>query len=209
VADEVQGNKARVMNWILDNCGDRVLILDDDIQKIGWFTSHDIVLYLMEEDLMAFIENGFQMCEDAGIKMWGLNVTYDKRAYKEFNPFKLKGVILGPWTGHNCNDLRYDESLDSKEDYDMSLQVLNKYRRTLRFQAFHYLCDQAGSGGVLTGGFAQKRTIEYEKKMNERLLKKWGSKIVRVDMGQTGPKLKRKRTKYDVNMLVRVPIRGI
>lgn len=208
VPDGVQGNKARTMNWVLDNCGKNVLLLDDDISRIGVWINNDERVFLSGDELMGFIENGFVMCSDIGIKFWGVNLLWDKRAYREFQPFKFVAYLGGPWQGHCDNDLRYDEVLDLKEDLDMSLQVLNKYRKVLRFQFAHFEADQGGSNGKMTGGFSYQRTIEEEKRKNFELEKKWGTKIVGMDNDKDVPN-KSKQTKYDINPRLRIPIAGV
>ena len=136
--------------------------------------------------------------------MWGLNLLPDKGAYREYTPFGLKQMILGPFQGFYGMDLRYDEALPLKEDYDLSLQCLNKYRRTLRFNAYHYECDQhTGEGGCAT-----YRTMETEREQFDLLQKKWGSKIVKVD-NQGGQVNQTKQTNWDINPVVRAPIAGV
>jgi len=139
---------------------------------------------------------GFQMAQDLNIKYWGMNMLSDKGAYREYTPFAFKSCILGPFQAFNNLDLRYDEKLPLKEDYDLSLQVLNKYRKTLRFNAYHYIVKQHTN----TGGCADYRTIQYEKDQMAALVRKWGSKIVKQDFSGKG---------YDINPIIKVPINGV
>jgi hypothetical protein len=83
-----------------------------------------------------------------------------------------------------------------KEDYDLSLQVLNKYRKTLRFNAYHYLVKQHTN----IGGCANYRTLAKEKEQLKLLQIKWGSKIVREDKSGQG---------YDINPIIKTPIKGV
>jgi hypothetical protein len=41
------------------------------------------------------------------------------------------------------NDIRYDERIPLKEDYDLSLQHLNKFRKVLRFNKYFYKVKQS------------------------------------------------------------------
>lgn len=184
------------------------MILDDDIFRIGYWVGYNNRVFLEGVDLMSFIENGFRMCNDLGVKFWGLNLIWDKRAYREFQPFKLVAYIGGPWQGHCGKEYRYDEEMVLKDDLDMILQVLNKERRVLRFQMAHYECDQGGSGGVLKGGVSYYRTVEKEKEQNKKLADKWGSKIVGSDSGKSIAN-KKKETVYDINPILRIPIKGV
>jgi len=202
VPNTVQGNVSRVRNWILDHF-DPVLILDDDIRRFGrWSEQQNIKLDT--DDAMEFIEQAFNLAKQMGAKMWGMNLLPDKGAYREYTPFAFRSVVLGPVQGFTGLDLRYDELLPLKEDYDLSLQVLNKYRRTLRFNMMHYVCSQHTN----TGGCASYRTMDRERKQFHELQKKWGSDIVRVD-NQGGQVNQKKRTTWDINPVVRVPIAGV
>lgn len=202
VPNQVQGNVSRVRNWILDNFK-TVLILDDDIRRFGrWDNQKNIKL--TSDDAMEFIEHAFILARQLRSKMWGMNLLPDKGAYREYTPFAFRSVVLGPVQGFTDMDLRYDELLPLKEDYDLSLQVLNKYRRTLRFNMYHYVCDQ--HKGV--GGCATYRTMARERNQFFALQKKWGSDIVRVDT-QGGQVNQKKATSWDINPVVRVPIHGV
>ncbi len=202
VPNTVQGNVCRVRNWILDHF-DKVLILDDDIRRFGrWNEQENHKLDTAEA--MEFIEHAFNLARELGAKMWGMNLLPDKGAYREYTPFAFRSVILGPVQGFTGLDLRYDEALPLKEDYDLSLQVLNKYRRTLRFNFMHYVCAQHSN----VGGCATYRTMDRERKQFYELQKKWGSDIVRIDT-QGGQVNQKRRTNWDINPIVRVPIAGV
>jgi hypothetical protein len=150
------------------------------------------------------IQEGFQLAYDLDVRFWGINCVADKGSYREYTPFGTKQYIGGPFQAHCNNDLRYDEKIYLKEDYDMTLQVLNKYRKNLRLNMYHYDCDQA----TLAGGCASYRSIEREKEHNEMLVKKWGSKIITFDSGASQVNRKR-QVGYDINPIIKVPIGGV
>ena len=202
VPNAIQGNVSRVRNYILDNFNP-VLILDDDIRRFGRWNNQENQK-LTTDEAMEFIEQAFNLARELKAKMWGMNLLPDKGAYREYTPFAFRSVILGPVQGFTGLDLRYDEALPLKEDYDLSLQVLNKYRRTLRFNMMHYVCDQHSN----VGGCATYRTMERERKQFSLLQKKWGSDIVQIDT-QAGQVNQKKRTNWDINPVVRVPIHGV
>lgn len=197
VPDSAQGSVARIRNYILDNApGDRIVMLDDDLSKIcRW--EKQVQIDLSGAEVEEFCEMAFQMADDVDVRYWGMNLLPDKGAYREYTPFAFKSCILGPFQAFNNLDLRYDEALPLKEDYDLSLQVLNKYRKTLRFNAYHYVVKQHTN----TGGCADYRTIDREKEQLRLLQKKWGSKIVRED--------KASKQSYDINPVIKVPIGGV
>lgn len=209
VPDEVQGNAARIRNYILDvefEAGaDGVLLLDDDMSAVRRFEAvqakHGLFGYqakdLNEAELLAFVRHGFELCDEWGFKLWGVNCVKDPRSYCAYTPFSTNEFIGGPFSGHLRNPLRYDERLPLKEDYDLLLQHCNKYRGVLRFNAYHYDCKQSDQAG----GCAQMRNLARERQQFEALQRKWGADIVKSD-GLS------KKT-FDYNPRIKVPIRGV
>ena len=201
--DEVQGNPATVRNWILDNCGEAVLIADDDIRWISrWENQQE--RKLKTDEAMEFIEHGFTLAEQAGAKMWGVSPLRDKGAYMEYTPVNLTKYIGSPFHAHLNNECRYEDELPLKLDYDMSLQVLNRYRRVLRFNAFYLI--RANS---LRGGCSRMRTLSREKEQFRRLQQKWGRRIVRRDGGENRQKTRRAEKIQDTDPILKVPIGGV
>ena len=202
--DSAQGSVCRVRNWILDNADDdELLIVDDDIHYLGRFNGNRH--HKMSTDqAMDFIRHGFELAEQFGVRFWGINLIPAKGAYREYTPFSLNNVVLGPFGGFLKADCRYDESLPLKEDYDMSLQMLNKHRKVLRINFAHYVCKQHTN----LGGCASYRTINKEQEQFKLLQAKWGSHIIRRDSGASKTNRKRGIT-YDINPIVRVPIGGV
>lgn len=197
VPDEAQGNLCRIRNWILDHCeSDQVVIIDDDMTGVFRWQKQK-PLKLGPDEFLEFIEMAVTLVSDLDIRFWGMNLLPDKGAYREYTPFSFKSMICGPFQAFNRLDLRYDENLPLKEDYDLSLQVLNKYRRTFRFNAYYYQVKQHEN----TGGCADYRTLEREKEQLRLLQKKWGSRIVRED--------RQSAKSYDINPIIKVPIKGI
>lgn len=196
VPNNAQGSVSKIRNYILDNSkSKKIVMLDDDMSCIGRWQNQK-VKKLNADEVLEFCENAFNICDELGIKYWGMNLNCDKGAYREYTPFSFTSTILGPFQAFNNLDLRYSEDLPLKEDYDLSLQVLNKYRKTLRFNAYHYYVKQQTN----TGGCANYRTLDYEKKQFKLFQKKWGKKIVQEDKRSVG---------YDINPIVIVPIKGV
>ena len=196
VPNEAQGNLCRIRNYILDNADSKkIIIVDDDMSFIGRWNNQK-AKKLNADEVLEFCENAFNLCDDLKIKYWGMNLLPDKGAYREYTPFSFTNYIGGPFQAFNDLELRYDENLPLKEDYDLSLQVLNKYRKTLRFNAYHYGVKQH----INKGGCADYRTKKREKEQFLLLQKKWGSKIVTRDKSSKG---------WDLNPIVKIPIRGV
>jgi hypothetical protein len=206
VPDSAQGSLTRARNYVLDNAeGEHVLLVDDDMTAVRvWDGTKRNSRKMANDEIADLITKCRYMVEEADVRFWGLNINNDTGAYREYTPFSLSSYIGGPWQGHYRNDCRYDNGIPLKEDLDMTLQVLNKHRKVLRFNMYHYICDQHG----LPGGCADYRTMQAEQEQNERLRRKWGRGIVSFDSGQS----KTHRTKqrgYDINPIIKPPIKGV
>lgn len=209
----VQGNICRVRNYILrqelEVAGVGVcLMVDDDMKALRRFELRDGFGYNLREingdEVLAMVEKYSIMAQDIGAKFWGVNCSYDKLNYKQSTPFSTMGFIGGPFQcflkGNKCY---YDENLPLKEDYDMTLQQLNKERVVLRVNAYHYLCEQS----TQAGGCATYRNRVREQQQFEALQRKWGTMIVRRDASNKGHSGKVKLDDY--NPIIKPPIRGV
>jgi hypothetical protein len=199
--DEETNTIAKARNWVLQNIPRPLLMLDDDVYCVCRFEDkiNQKKIPHTPKEAANFIKEGFRMAEEWGVPLWGINQTADPLAYREFCPFSLSNVVLGPFCGHLEHDCLYDETLPFKEDYDMSLQLLNKYRKILRLNKYHYLCDH----GKMEGGCVSKRSLEVEKDNAERFTRKWGSKIVKFNYKNP------KKITDVLNGRVDPPIRGV
>lgn len=208
----IQGNLCRIRNYILDqefnNGADVVLIIDDDLKGIYYWNGSKEMPYekklVSADEFMAFIEKYSIMCDELGFKFWGLNCNADALSYRQYTPFSTVAYIGGPFQCFLKNDLRYDENLPLKEDYDMTLQQCNKYRGVLRCNKFFYNCKQSKQAG----GCATYRNYDRERQQLEALQKKWGSKIVKIDKTKNFNQ-KKESKEFDYNPIIKIPIKGI
>jgi len=199
VPDEAQGNLCRIRNYILDNLfedADCLILLDDDCKGIYRWENQKKIKFEPEE-LLEFTEQMSILCDELGFKFWGLNCVQDKGAYREHTPFGTLQYIGGPFQAHLKNEIRYDLDLPLKEDYDITLQHIKKYRGCLRVNFANYDVKQAEQAG----GCATYRNVQKETEQFELLQKKWGSKIIVKDQ--------KSRRKFDFNPILKVPIKGV
>ena len=198
--NEAQGNLCRVRNWILDNLFedyDCIVIIDDDCKGIGRWQKQNR-LNMDSNELQEFCEKSADTCKEYGFKFWGLNCITDKAAYREYSPFGTLQYIGGPFQGHlKESEIRYDEDLPLKEDYDITLQHIQKYGGALRFNFAHYDVKQAEQ----EGGCATYRNLDFEKEQFADLQKKWGKDIIKRD--------KKSKRSFDFNPIMKVPIKGM
>lgn len=207
IPDECDGTIARKRNWILENVERPVLMIDDDVQCLcmvegthtydGCRRKATERVKLTPDQAMGVITEGFNLAYQWGCVLWGINQNEDGRNYQQYRPFVLSQVVLGPFQGHLEHGLRYDERMGTKEDYDMSLQVLNKYKKVLRMNKYAYVCRH----GDNRGGIVSMRTMERELRDCRAIEKKWGKNIISYPMEP-------KKLTDLLNGKVRVPIYG-
>lgn len=175
IPDECDGNLGRKCNAILDRSPRPwTLILDDDIPHVGLWEGGKRH-WLPPERVAGMVNHGFDLAEQTGVRTWGINQNFDPTSYRVFCPFNLLAPILGPFVGHLSPELRYDESVLGKDDYDFWLQNIRRYHKTLRLNKYHYV----HAHGEKPGGFVSMRTAEIEQKGLARLQAKWGDEVVR------------------------------
>lgn len=209
IPDKVQGNLPRVKNWILNYWYGKnkiVCLIDDDLHVIGYF-ENGARHKCNESEIYAMIAKYSQLAIDLGIRFWGINVNCDAQCYRTYKPFSFAHYVGGPFGVFIDLELRYDERIFLKEDYDLTLQVLNIYRKLLRVNRFYYICDQQ----TLPGGCACYRNSVKEKEHNSMLQKKWGSEVVTFDSlvsSRSKNRWGKKIRTLDINPILRVPIKG-
>ena len=198
---EEDGNASKKRNAILKRFqNENIVILDDDIKRVGYHEKGRMKgvddLYFQE-----FCDNMFEMAKDLETILWGVNVQTDKKFYREYSPFSLSSIVLGPLMGiiNKDRSIRFNEKdLFLKEDYDLSLQVISKYRKILRNNKWFYESEHI----ELSGGLSGLRTNNLEKEHALRFQKKWGSRIVKINR-------KTQNQNKTINPIVKVPIKGI
>lgn len=198
-------NISVIRNHILksefENGADVVCMLDDDLKGIYRYNKAKYNNFGYEKavvtDFISFIEKYTVIAKELGVYLWGVNLNQDARSYRHFKPFSTNNIILGPFSCHiKGGGIFYDENIPLKEDYDLALQHLNKHRKILRLNMYHYVCKQSEN----KGGCAVYRNYHTEKKNFDLLRKKWGSQIVQEDKGS--------KKKFDYNPIIKTPIKG-
>lgn len=196
IPDEDDGNIARKRNAILGMYpGEDVVMLDDDYDYIGsWNRGEDH--RLDHDDIRHLLSEGFRMVRELGTVLWGINVQVDRKFYREYTPISVTNIVLGPFlalTAERPPDLLFDVDLWLKEDYDFALKVLHRYHRILRLNRYHYRVDhQSELGGVVT-----QRNMPEEVRQLQRLQRRWGPKVVRIELHRS------------VNPIIHPPLKGV
>lgn len=204
--DDDDGNIVKKRNWILKNIQRPLIMVDDDVKSINYYEKRNAKndgeqknKVLNKNLLIDFFKHNFELAENFGVKMWGLAQNEDNRIYKEFLPFNLSNIILGPFQAHLEHDLEFDIKVGTKDDYDMALQQLNKYKKVLRLNKFHYLCEHGDNKGGIVSYRSKEKEIIYCK----QIMIKWGKKIIQYTIPP------RKMTDLLNAKSVNVPINGV
>jgi hypothetical protein len=181
IPDECDGDIVKKRNWILKNIPRPLIMIDDDVESIGYYENRigqnngeHKRKTLAKDCLMEFFQHSFEMCNQFESKMWGISQNEDNRIYKEFLPFSLSQISLGPLQGHLDHDLVFDEKVGSKDDYDMALQQLKRYNKIFRWNKFHYICEHGDNKGGIVSYRSKDKEIGYCK----AIMIKWGKNII-------------------------------
>lgn len=204
IPDNEDGSITKKRNWILKNIPRPLIMIDDDVKKlVYWDNRKNGASYLRKEFPKELIHDVFMefisITDQFGAKMFGISQNTDDRVHKEFQPFNLTNIVLGPFQGHLEHGLWFDDKVGSKDDYDMSLQQLKKYKMVVRFNKYAYECEH----GDNKGGIVSFRTKEKEVEWCKNIMKKWGTKIIKYEIPP------RKTTDLLNAKHVNVPIKGV
>lgn len=206
--DDLKGNIARVRNHILKSQlskADVIVLIDDDTKAIGYFENKKKVILPDEDSIRRMIEKYTYLAKQFGVRLWGINVSPDKQNYREYTPFSLTSYISASFSCFlKRNDLFYDERFPLKEDYDMTIQQCNKFRKVLRLNKYFY--DKKGAEQA--GGCAVYRNVYRELEQIKALQRKWGCHIVKYDNNRRSHSSVKKRN-FDINPVINIPIRGV
>lgn len=150
------------------------------------------------DDLLGFLAHGYDVAEEWGAHLWGVNVQADPKFYREYTPFTVLAPVLGPFSCHvrpakEEDRIRYDERLGLNEDYDFVLEHWRRWRRVVRFNPYFYKCGHIDQ----PGGCASHRTMDAEKRQAEIMQSKWGRKLVRYNFDRS------------TNPVLHPPFRGV
>ena len=191
--DDTRGNMAKVRQAILDQVGtgDWVAMMDDDIEEFGYFGkaigmgNHEAY---DEQQFTQFMDKGLGMAEEVGATLWGVNVSFDPRFYREYTPISFTSPVLGTFcVQKKVKGIQYDARLGLKEDYDIFLQHLNRTHKVLRFNTHYDIAAHL----TVSGGCGTYRVMDEEAKQMAILQKKWGKHIIKSNLPKsTNPRIK-------------------
>jgi len=177
-------------NFILNffDEGEKIVMLDDDIDQILGLDFNNLKKQLRPiESVKGFFEEAFSICEKYGAKLWGIYPVAN--AFYMSPKMNNKGFIIGTMFGVINNELRFDENLKLKEDYDFTLQNIIKYKKVARFDWITIWADHYKR----SGGCVEQRSADnnLEKDCCDYILNKY-------------PKYLRRNTKRENEVLISI-----
>jgi len=171
----IQKARNAILNYF--EKGEKIVMLDDDIESVSQLKGHtrkdgQVKKALRELDakgIREFMEYAFEICEKNETKLWGI--------YPVNNPFYMdmkinnKGFVIGSFMGIINSDIRFDDNLPLKEDYQFTADHIIRHKKIARFDYVtakikHY----TNSGGVVD---LRKEKQQMEAKCCEYLLGKY------------------------------------
>lgn len=149
---------------------DWILMLDDDVSTMYKLQDNNKVP-ITDEEFIDLIEQWFWMCEASWYKLRGVNSSQNPLCMK--NVIKYDKFIDWTFLWIIKSELRFDDQINNKEDYDFTIQNVKAYWGAIRFDRIctdnKYLATKWG---------LQNRPRTQEKDI-ARLEMKWGKIIKR------------------------------
>jgi len=173
----IGGNLCQTRNRILTDSWevDKIpVMIDDDIKNLeecyienGKKTTKNIT-FIESLNIM------YEALTNTRMKLAGVSPTHNPFYCNPNKPIQFKHFIIGSMIMVKPCDLLFDESLRTKEDYDYTLQHIQKYGGVARCDTI--LADFEHYNN--SGGVVDYRTSEVEQNSINTLKKKWGALIV-------------------------------
>jgi hypothetical protein len=178
--DSIKGI-AQTRNWILDNVRkpeDEFLVMcDDDIEAIQYMMSMHTRSNKDPDYMVAVMERTAQLALDGQVGLFGYAHTPNPKERRSGLPFILRTWLSAGVIGFVDPSLRFDSSLMTKEDVDISLQSIARHRYLIQDLRYAWVCQRWNN----VGGMASFRTQELEYDTLKFLKKKWGDRIISLN----------------------------
>lgn len=165
---DVDGGIVKTRNFILEQFADgkEILMMDDDIQYFTKKVGNTAIKINDIDKLEELFRVGFNICHKNNTKLWGL--------YPVNNQFFMShtiksGFINGVFLGIIKSDLRFNENIKVKEDYEITCQHVRKFNKVVRLNMWSYQTDYQGN----EGGCTTYRTSEMQKQAGQYIIDKY------------------------------------
>lgn len=183
VPDIVTSNLSDWSNYVLNaSGGNRHVLIHDSLNLVGYWEGGKREV-LDADSLERMVVHGFEIAEQMGVRLWGINLGRDATRYRTQAPFSLLAPVIGPFTCHFKPELRFDSTMGAVFQADFWLRNIQQYHRTLRFNKYHFTTPPSIEPGEVESA--------------QRLQARWGEV---VEIAKKGKKL---------DLKFKIPIEGI
>jgi hypothetical protein len=166
----------RKRNWMMDNIqGDNALAMFDDDLNLFCYKAWGVQKRLTRSEAHDTLEASAQLCDDWGLKIWGYHNVPLTKSFDWSRPIELTNYVPGCCMGFLPNSgMRFDERFTSKDDFDISLMHLHRYRIIIKDMRYG-----VAATGTMTasGGLSVYRNSESEARAGELLKEKYGDVV--------------------------------
>lgn len=146
------------------------VMIEDDLISINHITAYCIPRPIT---FGLAIKEMYDVLKNTPMHLAGASPTGNAFYYDPHKPLGLKHFILGSFIMVKPTPLRFDDTLELKEDYDYTLQHISKYGGVCRL---NYLLPRFRHS-TNKGGAVDYRTEELEQSNIAKLKAKWGATI--------------------------------
>lgn len=173
-----ENNLVAARNAALDDCQESdtyCMMLDDDLKRVGIMTPTSSRPVPVEPTHA--IEEMHQILRDTpGIHMAAAPPTPNPQNYRPEKPIRLRHVCISSWVMVKPGTaVRYDPVFKLKEDYDYTLQHIQRHGGVLRLEwILPTFTHRTNAGGAVS-----YRTPRLEILTIRQLQRKWGADVVR------------------------------
>ncbi len=143
-------------------------MIDDDLQVCEWINDDKT------KKIVPFTEMADELYKKLStMPMYLAGIAPTQNTFFYNKPLSIKNFVKGSLILVKPTPLRFDNSLQTKEDYDYTLQHIQKYGGVCRL---NYLIPKFLHYGN-KGGIVDTRTTEMEQDSIAKLKKKWGRTV--------------------------------
>ena len=174
----------KTRNWILKSTKDRwVVFVDDDLKKVGWlkmYEHHARKRKLTTDDLIYEFVKLFDLTEELGYRLWGVDTSGEPRGVYPFKPILFQSYVTASCCGM-INDGRtyFNEDFPVKEDYELCLRLIKEDGGILAARYFYWVNNHWEDDG----GCKDYRTMAMERDCIRKLVKMYPGMVKQVTKG--------------------------
>lgn len=139
-AKSAAGNRNNILDYVQENGTTEILFLDDDISYVR--TIND--LKLKGAQFRELVERCFSVCRKNNVILFGGYTCSNKLMMSNTaKPNIIDGMLMGLLD----TSIRFDLNFTTKEDYELSLRLMSKGKRVVRFNSFAAQAESCSKGG--------------------------------------------------------------